>query len=392
LALLSIVCTVALSKLLQAEGQPSLRINPLDVDARVAVVSAALSASNLDVGQLAALEAQTRQAIALEPVDARLRSLLGEIELRKNEPEAAQAAFLSAQEISKTEQLSLRRLIAGSIERRQTAEAIRYIDLFLRRWPGNFADVAPIVPPLLQDPAAYTQTLNALQARPPWRFSLIRAFARSDSGLASRLLLDLSTGPAPASEGELNTVLTALLREKQYQAARRLFLFTLPDQSWDRAGLVFNPRFLPDGSSLPFEWIYRNTAAAYLQPSTTEPQNGMTVRFLDKPARDVQLRQTLVLEPGRYRLKLTSSGASLKVPRGLYWQLRCLDGRNELARLDIGEGTYRNQASVVDFEVADCPAQSLDLRSGLVADSWLYRYSGRVTFHEIAIERVNDPD
>ncbi|WP_312796550.1 hypothetical protein [Tianweitania sp.] len=389
-ALLLLVCLGGLGRLLQAEPNAALSVDPFNVDARVEAITAALNENPSDPAPLADLEAETRAAIALDPVDARLRALLGEVELRSNEQALAEAQFLAAHRISKTEKLALRRLITASLNKGQTAEAVRYIDLFVRRWRDQFPDAAAILAPLLQDPAAYAEMLTTLQANPPWRGALIRSLVTSDGGLplANRLVLDLSTSKSPATPVELRTVLNALVRAGDYQGAHRLFLFTLSDQDWNRAGLVFNASFEPSGTPIPFDWIYRNTAAAYLESSTVAPQDGMNVRFLDKPAREVELRQTLVLEPGRYRLKVDASGALLKAPKGLFWRLRCLKPGTEITRLDVAEGTYRNKENAVDFDVADCPAQSLELRSGLTIDSWLYRYSGRVTFHNVSIERL----
>lgn len=391
--LLLIVSAGALGRLLQADPHAALHIDPFNVDARVAALNADLNAGIIDPARLSELETQVRTAIAYDPVDARLRSLLGEIELRQDRSEEGQAEFLAALRISKTEQLALRRLIVGALQAGKTADAVRYIDLFSRRWPAQFQDVIAVVPPLLQDPAAYDQMVEALQASPPWRPSLIRALVRYDMGLplANRLLLDLNAGATPPTAGELKVVLTALVQAGDLDTARRLFLFTLPEDNWDRVGLVFNGRFKPSDASLPFDWNYRNTAAAYLATSSESPQNGLTVRFLDKPARDIELRQTTMLEPGHYRLKLDASAATLKVPRGLYWRLRCLKSDKDIARLDIAEGTYRNQAQTVEFDNTECPAQVLELVSGLKVDSWLYRYSGRVSFHEVSIERIDEP-
>lgn len=391
--LLLIVSVGGLGRLLQADPQTALRINPFNVDARVAALNADLNEGSIDPDRLRELEAQVRSAIAYDPVDARLRSLLGEIQLRQNKAEEGQAEFFAALRISKTEQLALRRLIVGALQTGKTADAVRYIDLFSRRWPAQFQDVMAVVPPLLQDPAAYEQMVKALQASPPWRPSLIRALVRYGIGLplANRLLLDLNVGSTPPTAGELKTVVTALVQAGDLDTARRLFLFTLPEDEWDRVGLVFNGHFKPSGASLPFDWIYRNTAAAYLSTSSESPQNGMTVRFLDKPARDVELRQTLSLEPGHYRLKLDASAATLKLPRGLYWRLRCLKPNKDIARIDIAEGTYRNQIQTAEFDNTECAAQVLELVSGLKVDSWLYRYSGRVSFHELSIERIDEP-
>lgn len=388
--LLSIVCLVALGKLLQAEPTTALGYNPLDVDARVAAISATLNEGSTDERLLSEIEAQTQAAIARDPVDARLRALLGEVERRSNQPENAQTQFLAAHRISKTEQLALRRLIAVALEKGETAQAVRYIDLFVRRWRDQFQDAAAILAPLLLEPAAYAEMMKTLEANPPWRGALIRSLVKSDAGLplANRLLLDLGSGSAPPTDAERRVVLSALVRAGDYPTAHRLFLFTLTDEDWKKAGLVFNGSFEPSDSPMQFDWIYRNTAAAYLQSSATPPQDGMTVRFLDKPAREVEMRQTIVLEPGKYRMKMNASSASLKAPRGLFWRLRCVKPGVEIARLDVAEGTYRNRDAAIEFEVQACPAQSLELRSGLQIDSWLYRYSGRVTFHKIAIERL----
>lgn len=385
-----VVCLGALGRLLQAEPEAALSVNPFDVDARVAAITASLNQDTADTPQLTDLELEALAAIARDPVDARLRALLGEVEIRHNQQALAETQFLAAHRISKTEKLALRRLIATSLGRGQTAEAVRYIDLFVRRWRDQFQDAAAILAPLLQDPAAYAEMLTTLQSNPPWRGALLRSLVSSDAGLplANRLVLDLSTSSAPATQVELRTVLNALVRAGDYPTARRLFLFTLSDQDWARAGLVFNAGFETSATSLPFDWIFRNTAAAYLESSSVTPQNGMNVRFLDKPAREIELRQMLVLEPGRYRLKLNASSAQLKAPKGLFWRLRCLKPGAEIVRLDVTEGTYRNKETAVDFDVGDCPAQSLELRSGLIVDSWLYRYSGRVTFHNVSIEPV----
>ncbi len=353
----------------------------------------ALNAQRNDEASLNRLARQLSTAIGREPVDARLRSLLGEIDLRRNDKSAAKNLFLSAHGISQTEKLALTKLMLASLEQGQNAEAVQYLDLYLRRWGGS-KDISSLMVSLSQDASGYAQLLQAIAVDPPWRSALIRSLATDGEGLAlaNRLLLDLGASANPPRDGEIRTVVSGLLRNEDFATARNLFLFMLPDESWPLVGLIFNSRFKPTQSSLPFDWVSRNTAEAYLQASDTPPQDGMTVRFLDKPARSISLRQTLLLEPGYYRLKLETSAASLRIPRGLYWRLRCLKPSKEIARLDVAEGTYRNQTENVEFSIPEgCAAQSVELRSGLIIDSWLYRYSGRATFHQISIERTNDP-
>ncbi len=371
--------------------QSALRLNPWNADARVASVSNALNAQGSSSPDLAEVADDARRGLWLAPVDARFRSLLGEVRRRQGDRVAAQQLFIEAQTVSPTELHALGQLILAAGERGDVSEAVRLLDVLLRRWPDELKTIEPALPSLLASAEGQQAVLNVLQHAPPWRSRFVAALARNDAGLpsASQLILDLAESAAPPTSGEISTVVNGFLRAKRYDDAHRLFLLTLSEADFGRAGLVHNGRFDAAASPSPFNWQFASTSAAEVRLDGAPPFAGAGVRFLNKPARDIRLRQTVLLGPGRYRLAVETSGGSLVAPRGLYWSVRCLAPSREIVRIDVPPGTYRDRLISTEFEVDDCAAQSVELRSGLVADSWVYRYSGRVTFHSLGIERID---
>ncbi|MCX5576732.1 hypothetical protein [Kaistia terrae] len=371
--------------------QSALRLNPLNADARVASLSSALNGQDEPQPDPAALVDDAKRGLWLAPVDARFLSLLGEVRQRQGDRAAAEQLFASAHRVSPTELHALSQLILAAGDRGDVVEAVGLLDVMLRRWPSELKGIESALPGLLASPEGHQAVLDVLQAAPPWRTRFLAALARSDAGLplASSLLLNLSDSAAFPTPGEISTVVNGFLRAKRYDDAHRLFLLTLSDADFGRTGLVHNGRFDAAASPSPFNWQFASTSAAEVRFDGAPPYAGAGVRFLNKPARDIRLRQTVLLGPGRYRLAAETSAVSLVVPRGLYWSVRCLTPSREIARIDVDPGTYRDRQISTEFEVDDCAAQSVELRSGLVADSWVYRYSGRATFHSLGIERID---
>lgn len=369
----------------------ALRLNPWNGDARVASLTDLLNSQDASGPDLVALADSAERGLWLAPVDARFRSLLGEMRQRQGDRAAAEQLFAVAHRISPTELHALSQLMLAAGERGDAAEAVRLLDVMLRRWPNELKGIEPALPGLLARAGAQQAVLEVLQAGPPWRGRFLAALSRSDAGLpsASQLLLDLADSEAPPTSGEISTVIYGFLRAKRYEDAHRLFLLTLSDADFARTGLVHNGRFDAAANASPFNWQFGSTSAAEIRLDGAAPYVGAGVRFLNKPARDIRLRQMVLLGPGRYGLTVEASAVSLIVPRGLYWSVRCLSPSREIARLDIEPGTYRDRSITTEFEVGECAAQSVELRSGLVADSWIYRYSGRVTFHSLGIERID---
>lgn len=389
LLLAAVVVTEASRRLEVQSTERALRLNPFNTEARLRLLTDGLISA--DMNSLAALKKEAQRGVWLAPGDARLRSAMGEIVLREGDAEAAAALFSQAHKLAQTERYALHALISRAIEDRNDREILRLIDVSLRRWPGSYSQFELILLTLAADPTSYDAVAALLNTNPPWRTRFLVSLARMEGGEAQTfaILQDLMDGPTPPSRPEIASVVQLLATRGQYREAYRLFLFSLSEEEWLRAGLIHNGLFAATSGIPPFDWTYASNAYAEVSlGNQSRLASGATVRFFNRPTRRVNLQQTLVLEPGAYRLRLETSARSLIAPRGLYWTLRCVTPTVELARLDLKQGTYLDNELVVEFIVDNCPAQILELHSGLTIDSLRFAYSGSVTFHNISIERL----
>lgn len=345
---------------------------------------------------LAALAATVKQALRFNAGDARLYSLLGEINYRQGEKDQAYDLFRQAREISKTEIHALQMTIRHSVESGDLTTAVDLIDTLLRRWPDRFPAIASGFPAILSNPEGYQAVLTAIKGDPPWRAGLFSALGGTQGGLdyARQLLLDLAASTTPPKPGELSTVIGGYINQKEYDAAYRLFLFSLSDQERKLGGYVFNGTFAPVLSGKPFDWQIADQSGLEVTFATTstamESDGGATVRFLNTPVKASALWQYIDLPSGSYRISLTASGSELKLPKELFWSVLCIDSYAEIARLNVREGTFSHQTLVGEFSInsENCPMQMLRLEAPAIAESWRFRYAGTLVMHKISIERL----
>ena len=388
--------SIGLSRLLE-EDEPvsAVALFPLNAEARIRAITDALNATG-NHPDLASLQRESQQALRYDAGDARLYSLLGEIDYRGGNRDEAYRLFERARQFSKTEIHALQRTIVHSIEMGDLTKAVREADILLRRWPERLGAMAASFPLILAKEDGYNAILAALTAEVPWRGNLFNALAKDPTGVgaADRLLLDLKRSDAPPRQGELASVIGGYITQKRYEAAYHLFLFTLSDEEKKLGGYVFNGRFSPLQTHRPFDWQIRGQAG--LEITFAEPANeldgarGAKVRFLNKPVKDVSLQQFVQLPPGSYLITLNATGSNLKLPKELFWSLHCVDLNTELLKLGIPEGSFDNKILSANFTVGPdgCDMQVLKLQTGLIAESWRYRYVGILTMHDIRIERL----
>jgi hypothetical protein len=112
---------------------------------------------------------------------------------------------------------------------------------------------------------------------------------------------------------------------------------------------------------------------------------------LNTPVKNTAIQQYIELPPGSYKLSLIASARNLKLPKGLFWSIRCVDPAGEIARFNIPEGTFNRQNLSLEFSVGPiaCPMQLLRLETTAIAESWRFRYVGTLVMHKLSIERVS---
>ncbi|MER8474054.1 hypothetical protein NKH23_32710 [Mesorhizobium sp. M1328] len=385
--------SIGLSRLLETETSAvSLALDPLNADALISVITGDLNDPN-NAPDLEALLSKARDALSFNLADARLYSLVGEIKYRQGETDEAYELFDQARKLSKTEIHALQRSIGRATETGDLSKAVGDIDILLRRWPNQFPAIADGLQAILSNPGGYNAMLTAITAEAPWRPSLFGALANDPKGLdyANRLLLDLNESIAPPKPVELAGVINGYIRQREYEQAYRLFLFTLSEQERKLGGYIFNSTFEPVSRDRPFDWQVRDQSGLEVTFATSqnavEGEGGAIVRFLNTPVKNSALQQYIELPPGSYKLSLIASARNLKLPKELFWSVRCPAG--EIARLNIPEGTFNRQAMSEEFSIGPdaCRMQLLRLETSAIAESWRFRYVGTLVMHKLSIER-----
>ncbi|UVC14556.1 tetratricopeptide repeat protein [Mesorhizobium onobrychidis] len=389
--------SIGLSRFLETETPTvSLALDPLNVNALTGEIADDLNDTS-NAPDLDALLAKAESALRFDLADARLYSLIGEIKYRQGEKNQAYEFFDQARKLSKTEIHALQRSIGRSIETGDLSKAVGEIDILLRRWPDQFPEIAEGLPTILSNPDGYQAVLAAIRAAAPWRANLLVALGKTPDGLdfANRLLLDLTGSSAPPNSSELSYVIHGYIRQKEYEQAYRLFLFSLSDQERKLGGYIFNGTFEPVSSGKPFDWQVGDQSGLEVTFATSqdavEGEGGATVRFLNTPVKNTALQQDIQLPPGSYKISLAASARNLKLPKELFWSIRCVGSASEIARFNIPEGTYNRKALSLDFSVgpAGCPMQLLKLETAAIAESWRFRYVGTLVMHKLSIERLS---
>ncbi|MER9926250.1 hypothetical protein NKJ84_25740 [Mesorhizobium sp. M0048] len=386
--------SIGLSRFLETETPAvSLVLDPLNVDALISEITDDLNNTSKSP-DYEALLARARDALRFNLVDARLYSLIGEIKYRQGAKEDAYELFNQARKLSKTEIHALQRSIGHSTETGDLSKAVGEIDILLRRWPDQFPAIAEGLTAVLSNPDGYQAMLAAITAETPWRSSLFVALANDPTGLeyANQLLLDLHKSSAPPKLGELSIVINGYFRQSEYQQAYRLFLFTLSDDERKLGGYIFNSTFEPISGGRLFDWQVRDQSGLEVtferSQGAVEGEGGATIRFLNTPVKNSALQQYIELPPGSYKISLSASARNLKLPKELFWSLRCPDG--EIARFNIPEGTFNRQTMSRYFTIGPdtCRMQLLRLETAAIAESWRFRYVGTLVMHKLSIERL----
>jgi len=388
--------SLGLSRFLEdRNAELALALNPLNANARVATLTAALGRTGGEV-DLDRVERSVSDALWLDAVDARLYSLLAETRLRRGDSQAAFASFSHALEISKTEVHALRRTIGHAIDRRDMTGAVRNVDLLLRRWPGAFDTIKDIFPALLAEQESYGMILDMLASDTPWRASLFAFLAEYPATLdaTGRLLQDLGRSKHPPIGSEIARTTNGLIRSGRVGDAYRLFLMTLSAEETALGGYIHDGGFKGRASGRPFGWQLHeqsgHTIAVGADAATSGGAKGMRIRFIGTPVTRISAQQYLHLPPGEYVLRADVTAVSAVLPKGLFWSLRCVGGKGEMARLDIPEGSFESRLLEARFsiEAPACPLQLIGLGTTAIAESWKDRYQGAVVFNSLRVEKV----
>src|SRR5690606_154705 len=211
---------------------------------------------------------------------------------------------------------------------------------------------------------AFAEALAAtLSADPPWRRAFLNVLDSKGTGVAVDQVYSALRRRGELPEAETARWLDRMIADGRWGEAYAHWVGTLgPVQ---RIPLVRNGNFETRPSGMGFGWRNIRVAGVLTYISEGAGNNGSSgahMRFIAPPAAGGNLRQALLLAPGRYRLSLHARAEFLRSYQGLYWSIRCDKGPT-VARLGPLEGSFDWRAMTAEFEIPAerCPGQWLEL-------------------------------
>jgi hypothetical protein len=377
----------------QSAPLAALRLNPLNVEARINlagdVITSKTEPTKVDLGVLAAA------GIGLTPADARLYSLMGIEQHRAGDRVSATRYFDRALTLLPTEIQALSHKLEFAIQDHEFLAAIDYLEVIGRRWRKHWKTVEPVLPLLLADGPAYQRISERFSKTNQLRSDLIHSLGKTPDGLpfAYSLLLDWHLKRIADIEPLISEITWRLVNQKNYRDAFMLFRLTRPKTAAAEAGYIFNGGFVLPFSNSPFDWQISRLAGADIRVINFDEMEregkgkALAIRFLNNPIRFNNMRQFVRLVPGRYTLAVEYSAKALRMPKPLKLSIGCEGKNKNIEEIPFGAGTTGRTAISADFTIPanGCSLQMVRIFNEARTDSWKNRYSGTLYLHRIAI-------
>lgn len=273
--------------------------------------------------------------------------------------------------------------------------AVHQIDNLLRLQDGLQTQLMPVIAGLATLQGSQKILIAALNTNPSWRLPVVRGLLMQEKAAEHYAgffnLLTQSSNGVSAAEQQL--WLSALNQGKQWPLAYLSWAVNLPATNQRELGNIFNGGFEFELLDSAFDWRFEQVPGATADRAFREGAKGqkaLRVSFDDRRVVFNHVKQTLVLNAGRYKFTGQGLTANLKTERGLVWTIQCLDSGEQLAESGPWQGDAKDwQMFSVEFDVpADkCAAQSLTLKLPARVPSEEH-ISGAIWFDDLRIQRI----
>ena len=340
--------------------------------------------------------------LAAAPIRARSWSLLAETEALAGAPERGRALAETALELKPTELLALIHRVRAQLGDGEGAEAVRTLNLALRRHGEQRRALLPLMAAALRTGEGLKAFAAHAADGADWVDPMLRLLPEAEDGVTllyrtERALLAAGV----AREDALNGSMRALHAKERSDLAYRLFLASLDPEAKARSGYVHDAGFEVEPSGRMHDWVLSDTAGVAVSWSPAEddaPAGGtagegwsdarVAIRFGARPVQRIGLEQVLSLPPGQYRFTTRFKARDLVAPKGVAWMLRC-GGAGTPFVLEIPGGTYDSEARSVEFTLpVACERSTLTLAPVEATRSFRHVYRGALDIHEARIERT----
>ncbi|NNE24522.1 MAG: hypothetical protein HKN11_18125 [Rhizobiales bacterium] len=399
---LAVLASAASNLLLQSSPSLAHRVNPLNVEARIALVARQIGKAGAP--DIEALSQIVSAGIRTAPADARLVSLLGLVRQQQGRNQDAQKLFRRSLALLPTEIQALLQRFLFHVERQDYSSAVRIADLVSRRWLKHWPVLEPYLAVILSDETAMRETAMRFARSRHGKSLLITSLVKQPETLnmATRLVAIWQQQGIEDLWPATNQITRRLVAEKRYAEAYILFRSMLDDQRGGETGYVFNADFRSQPTGNPFDWQFKKQAGVSMRivrlvnnniNQDTDPgrdDRALQIKFLDNPVQFEALNQLMRLVPGDYDLAATYQTTELRAPKPLFLSVECIDSGIKLAVLPFESGTYKLNTVSNEFRIPPqgCALQRIHVFNEFLARSWSNRYSGRLTLDRIVIRKL----
>lgn len=372
--------TTRIDKLAETDPEAALRLDPDHPQALLA-----LAWRQLGRDDNAAAMATARHLLAVEPGQGDAFAVLALAAARNGDANAEQLAAIALQRAPRNRDLRTQQA-AAALKAGDLPAAMAQIDALLRLTPSRGKTLFPALAQQAQDPR-FADVLAATLARdPPWRRSFLNTLSRGGTPAGVDNLYARLQQHGELSKDEIGRWLDRMLADGRWGEAFANWVGTLGPNP-GRIPPVRNGGFESEPTGLGFGW--RNDPAkgvfTDIEAGTgTGGSRAAHLHFIGQAAKG-NLRQALLLAPGRFRLSLRARAEFLRSDQGLQWIVRCDKGAT-VAMIDGLEGSFGWRSMETDFEIPAkrCPGQWLELQNPAASGS-ARQVSGDLWIDDIAI-------
>lgn len=290
----------------------------------------ALAERRLAEGDRAGAARSARALLTREPLQGRAFRMLARIAAEEGRNDEALALYQIAARRAPRDRRAVLGLTQQLLDRGDTAQALRWIDFYLRTSGDDSrakGQVLAWLTAMAQDGRFADALADRLRQDPPWRGQMVNLLARNPAA-GNRVLGELSDGGALKPE-EFDAWINGLITVGDWEEA---------DSRWRArfgaaAGLVHNGDFTRDPRGVGFDWRFPGGADFSTDFESVAGTGGraLVLRFYDQRARGSLLEHALKLTPGDHALRLRLRARALRAEVGLVWQIFCSGNSNPLA-------------------------------------------------------------
>jgi len=351
-----------------------------------------LAESQLDAGHWDQASASARRLLAVEPLQGRAFSILGQAAAARGDEAEALALYRIAVRRSPRDVQARAWLTDHALTAGDFAQALQHMDSLLRTSPRYGATLMPLLAQLAADPDFAAELARVLERRPPWRAGLLATLQRAEDPRAADTVLSALRSEGGLSDQEYEQWLAYLMRQGRWGEAYGRWVGTLglADGSLP---LVYNGNFEKPVSSRGFDWRLTRVPGVSVEfvPDRSARGRAAHASFRGRPVAQVNLEQPLLLGPGRHRFSARMRADALRSERGLEWTVTCLDQTQPIAVSEPVQGSFgwRSIEMDIDVPITQCVGQWLRLRNPVPGGS-IQQVSGDLWFDDVTIQYSRD--